>query len=315
MLVSKLSKSKSSSSSLLSKANQLQCIMLLLLISCCLQFKDIFAGEKTITMVYKNNAQVVRQYYELLDAKQSTYDIELKSLNSVGKNNSPLFIAIGFDSFSGLLKKQLNVPIVAVFISRLSYRKAIKGLNNLTNVSAIFSDPNPYNQIKLAKLLYQKSINMAVLLSNETDFLRSEIARSAKQMQTKVRFVNVDDSNNIYKTLSKVYSYDVLLAIPDAKIYNSQSMRTILLTTYRHDQALMGFSKGMVKAGALATTTVDASDMAGETNRWLQRYLNTNKLPKPGYSKIFNIYVNEYVAESLNIYGDPEQIKKELVQR
>ena len=155
---------------------------------------------------------------------------------------------------------------------------------------------------------------MAVLLSKETEFLRSEITRSAKKFKTKVQFVSVDDSKNLYKTLGNVNSFDVLLAIPDSKIYNTQSMRTILLTTYRHDQSLIGFSKGMVKAGALATTTVDIADMAGETNRWLRLYLKTNELPKPNYSKKFNVYVNEYVAESLNIYGDMEKIKKDLVK-
>ena len=292
----------------------LQCIMLLVAIVCCAHCVNVLAGEKKITMVYEEDAQVAKKYYELLDAKQTGYDVKLIPLKSVDQNNSRLFITIGSNAFSGLLKKQINVPIVAVFISRLSYRKAIKGVRNLANVSAIFSDPNPHNQIKLANLLYKKSIEMAVLLSNETAFLRSEIKRSAKQFKTKVQFVSVDDSKNIYKTLSKVNSFDVLLAIPDSKIYNTQSMRTILLTTYRHDQSLIGFSKGMVKAGALATTTVDISDLADETNRLVQRYLKTDKLPKPDYSKRFNVYVNEYVAESLNIFGDMRKIKKELVQ-
>jgi len=297
------------------KTNQMHFMILLLVMVFCLQCEENFAADKIITMVYKRHTQVVRQYYNLLNAEQSKYTINLKSLNAVEKNRASLFIAIGFDSFSGLLKKQFNVPIVAVFISRQSYRKAIKGVDNLTKVSAIFSDPNPYDQIKLAKLLYKKSIDIAVLLSNETDFLRPEIARSANEMQTKVLFVNVDDAKNIYKTLSKVVTYDVLLAVPDAQIYNSESMRTILLTTYRHDQSLIGFSKGMVKAGALATTTVDVSDVAGETNRWLHRYQKNHRLPEPDYSRKFNVYVNKYVAESLSIYGDTEKIIKELVQQ
>ncbi len=297
------------------KASPRYCIVLLLAIACIVLFKDVFAGNKTVTIVYKEDTQIVRQFYELLSAKRARYDLELMSLDSVNKSNSHLFIAIGIDSFSGVLKKQLKIPIIAVFISRLSYRDTIKNSKLAAKVTAIFSDPNPSDQIRLAKQLYKKSIDVAVLLSNRTAFLRPEISRSAKQYKTNVKFVNVDDFGSLYKTLSKVHSYDVLLAVPDSQIYNSKSMRTILLTTYRNDQSMIGFSKGMVKAGALATTTVDVADIAGETDRWIQLYLNTKKLPKPYYSEKFNVHVNEYVAESLSIYGDEQRIQKELLQR
>jgi len=44
---------------------------------------------------------------------------------------------------------------------------------------------------------------------------------------------------------------DVLLAVPDSEIYNSNSIRNILLSSYRRGIPLVGFSQAYVKAGAL----------------------------------------------------------------
>ena len=153
-----------------------------------------------------------------------------------------------------------------------------------------------------------------MLLSDNTKFLQSDIEFAAKIYGTPVHIFNVNLKTNLYKVLSEIAAYDVLLAVPDNVIYNRQSIRNILLTTYRHEQVVLGFSRGMVKAGALATTAVEVSDLVAETKVWLKAYRKTTQLPKPDYSSSFNVFINDHVARSFNINVDSEKIRQEIVK-
>lgn len=211
-------------------------------------------------------------------------------------------IAVGHRSLKWLIDNKVSSPILSTFISQTAYLTLTKNsVFKQGQLSAIYSDPDPDYQMRLIKKLYNYPINVAVLLSHNSRYLRRHLKTVARKNDIDITILNVTASDNIYKVLNKISGSDVLLAIPDENIYNLNTIRTILLTTYRHNQAMIGFSQGMVNAGALASITTNLDDMVIEIRNWIRKYRKYNTLPKARYARFFNVKINQHVARSFKV--------------
>jgi ABC-type uncharacterized transport system substrate-binding protein len=96
----------------------------------------------------------------------------------------------------------------------------------------------------------------------------------------------------------------VLLALPDNAVFNAENIRNILLSTYRHKQAVVGFSSDMVRAGALASTYSDIEDINVQVAETAAQFVATGTLPSPQFPRYFRTVINEGVARSLDVHID-----------
>ena len=110
---------------------------------------------------------------------------------------------------------------------------------------------------------------------------------------------------DINRVLNRVAPADVLLAMPDSGVYNTDTIRNILLSTYRHKQGVIGFSADMVKAGALATTYSDIEDIDAQVAEMAHAFARTGELPPPQFPRYFRTIVNDGVARSLDLDVSP----------
>ena len=78
----------------------------------------------------------------------------------------------------------------------------------------------------------------------------------------------------------------------------------ILVSTYRRNQAVVGFSAAMVRAGALATTYSSVDEIAEQLAEILDAYLATGRLRNPQFPRYWRTTINESVARSLDIVVD-----------
>jgi ABC-type uncharacterized transport system substrate-binding protein len=106
---------------------------------------------------------------------------------------------------------------------------------------------------------------------------------------------------DINRLLNQIAQTDVLLALPDSTVYSTESIRNILLSTYRHKQGVIGFSSDMVKAGALATTYSDIEDIDAQVAEIASAYVAGGELSPPQFPRYFRTIVNEGVARSLDL--------------
>jgi putative tryptophan/tyrosine transport system substrate-binding protein len=96
-------------------------------------------------------------------------------------------------------------------------------------------------------------------------------------------------------------SSEVLLALPDAAVYNNSTIRNILLAAYRRGVPLIGFSPGYVKAGALGAVYSTPGQIAAQAAGLIQQFGKTHVLPSAQYPHEFEVGVNEQVARSLGL--------------
>jgi len=100
---------------------------------------------------------------------------------------------------------------------------------------------------------------------------------------------------------------DVLLAIPDPVAVNASTIYGLLLTSYRAQVPVVGFSEGLVKAGALLGLFSTASQQGKQGAEIATRILaGDGGLPAPQYPKYFTVRANYSVARSLGLRLEEE---------
>jgi ABC-type uncharacterized transport system substrate-binding protein len=108
---------------------------------------------------------------------------------------------------------------------------------------------------------------------------------------------------------------DVLLAVPDGHVYNPATATDILLTTYRARVPVFVFSPSYVKAGAMMSLHTTPEQVGVQAAAMAHTFLQTSALPSSQYPSDFTITVNEYVARSLGVALDANQLATQLHQQ
>jgi ABC-type uncharacterized transport system substrate-binding protein len=234
--------------------------------------------------------------------------------------DSILYIAVGNRSLQQLLKKNITSPILAIFISRLSFHRILDEYNNNhknISVSAVFSDPSPMQQLYLTKHLFPGEPTAAVVITKRTEFLRNELKLASEITGVPLKIVTHKENDSISKTLRQLDSVRILLALPDSLIYNTDTVKRIILSAYRNNQSIIGFSRQFVKAGGLATVYSNIDQIKDEVVYLIGKYIVENTLFDPTYTSAFNIEINKRVLNSydldvINIESLKDRVKKSM---
>ena len=119
---------------------------------------------------------------------------------------------------------------------------------------------------------------------------------------------------NVFPDLQQVLNdSDVLLALADPLVFNSDSIQNILLTTFRAQVPVVAFSPAYVRAGALLALYATPAQVGRQAAALVQDVLRGQSLPEqPLESNDFEVSVNEHVARALNLSLDGKALRLEL---
>jgi ABC-type uncharacterized transport system substrate-binding protein len=191
-----------------------------------------------------------------------------------------------------------------VLVSKTGFEKLLRNLpsgGNKNNISAIYLDQPIKRQIAMIAAVLPEAKKIGLLFSASQDMAgyRKVIAeRKLGLFEQKL-----ESPASLYRDLESVLeNSDVLLSIPDAEVYNSLSMRNILLATYRSKIPLAGFSPGYVRAGALCAVFSTPSQLAAQAVELSRQFVAAGVLPAPQYPGEFEVSINRQVANSLGIH-------------
>lgn len=247
-------------------------------------------------------------------------DFKLINIDSgeLKQQDSALYIAVGNRSFKHLLGNDITSPILAVFISRLSFQRILETYNKDShnkNLSAVFSDPSPLQQLYLVRHLFPNGLKSAVIISKRTAFLEPELRAASKTTGIPLQISMHAEHQNISETLHDIEFADVLLALPDSSIYNADTIQNIILSAYRRNQSIIGFSRQFVEAGGLATVYADTNHIQEEVIDILGEYISKGLLRPPTYPRLFDIEINERVSNSYDlVLPSKSAIKNDISQ-
>jgi hypothetical protein len=207
-----------------------------------------------------------------------------------------LYVAIGPAALHDVAQRRCDCAVISAFTSSQVFNAVLAGLPpaRAGALTAVYAEPAPADQLRLIALLYKRPVRVAAIVGRDTGFLKPALQGTADVQD----FAPGEDINRV---LSNIARTEVLLALPDTSVYNSENIRNILLSAYRHKQAVVGFSSDMVKAGALATTYSDIEDINAQVAEMAASFVATGVLPQPQFPRYFHTIVNEGVAHSMDV--------------
>ncbi len=207
-----------------------------------------------------------------------------------------LYVAIGPTALREAAAHRCDCVVISAFTSAQVWRSVMAGVSpaQAARMTAVYAEPAPADQLRLATLLYGRTVRVAAILGPETGFLRPAL-------QDEVEVQTVAPGEDINLVLDRFGRAEVLLALPDGAVYNTENIRNILLSTYRRKQGVIGFSSDMVKVGALATTYSEIGDINAQVAEVAAAFVRTGELAPPRFPRYFRTIINEGVARSLDL--------------
>lgn len=166
--------------------------------------------------------------------------------------------------------------------------------------AAIYLDQPLGRQVSLLRAALPERNKIGVLHSAGKDMsaLRTELSAHGEMLID--RTLRSDES--LFVALDELLAgSEVLLAVPDGDVYNSNTIRNILLTSYRRGIPLIGFSQAYVRAGALYAIFSTPEQLAAQADEITRSFALTHKLPDSQFPTLYTIAVNPEVARTLGL--------------
>ena len=279
----------------------------------------VHAEASRIVIVESGTTERIASFTEALNQRLGTgADISVTTANDSMLEPLPntFYIAVGARAMRATLSKRLSAPVLGVYLAASEYREIANAEtdNRRQILSAIFADPSPAAQLRLVRLLFPRTTSVGVLLGQQSASLASGLISAGHDNNVVVTAETVAGTDQLYTALAKLNHVDAILALPDNDIYNKDSFRTILLTAYRRGQVLIGFSPGMVKAGASATVNCGTEQVADQTARWISEFKHSGRLPSPRHCDYYDVVLNERVLSSLGVSPPPLEVLRSEFQ-
>ena len=217
-----------------------------------------------------------------------------------------LIVAVGTKASVILAEKTRDIPIVSLMVSRPE--KYLEGKPNVTGVAI---NPRPADQFKILSQLYPSAKKIGVIYNPCNSML--EVQRGLDVMDESGYALieeRIDSESGVPASLRKlINNSDALWLVMDETVITERSMRHIIESSIRNRFPVIGFSKRLVKKGALFSSLTDYTRIGREGAKIATRILNGEKasLIPIFYTKSSGYVLNLRTANLLNL-SIPEEV-------
>lgn len=265
-----------------------------------------YAEPLLVSVILSENGGVYSEFYSALRENLRGSNVMLSVLDTTQPQpHSGLVIAVGMKAASVVANS--NAPsVLNVMIPKSGHKKLLRDFprwEKSSLFSTIYLDQPIERQLSLIAASLPNRDRVGVLLdspgpADELDQLRQKVTEYGLSLYEQ----KVDSNTPLFEALQNVLQHsDVLLALPTPTVYNSSTLRNILVSTYQAGIPLVGFSSAYVKAGAICAVFSSPAQFASQAGMVIRKYIETGALPSAQYPKFYEIAVNDRVAQSLEI--------------
>ena len=279
------------------------------------------AIANTVAVLLSEPGGYYREFFDALSRlleENSSTSKRLRVVELANKQGRPdeaalagvnIIIAVGVQAMRTVASWEGIPPVLNVLVPKASYEKLLAESANSgnsrrrTQFSAIFIDPPPARQAKLIHQVLPGKRRISTLLGPDSSLLLAPLRLSFRQVGLELLFEEVTQEQEIIPALARLMNAsDAFLALPDSVVFTRETIRSVLLTAYRYQRPLIGFSQAYVTSGALAATFSTPQQIARQTAELLKAMPPGHvTLSAPLYPEYFSVAVNRSVARALTL--------------
>jgi putative tryptophan/tyrosine transport system substrate-binding protein len=282
------------------------------LLICELAIHALAQSEK-VTVVYTSEAGA---YTEALNgmraalANTTLTTVDLRSPNAeaelgraLGGASNPLVITVGKEALERVSAAKTAAPLVATMIMRAESERVGK------IAAAIHLDIPVSDVLSELKSMFPDKTRVAVIRNpaqpGQVD--SSVVARGRQQGFT----VSVVDSADPQELLRAVRSLngrvDFIVCLPDSRLYNSTTVKPLILASLESHLLIVGFSSSFVRSGAGVGIYPDFRDIGAQAGEAAQKQMAGQPVPAEQGPRRVVVAVNQRVIHLLGLEYRPRR--------
>ena len=291
-------------------ASKQTALLALLFISCPLSATEASEHSAKLLYVISKDTSFYQRFTDNLQRYINTDNTtsQHQSSHRISSNNPALkseidaghklIVSIGSDALNAISKANYLGPHFSVLVPA----ETVKNKKHSGNYSALYVDHPASLYLKLIKAAMPKTNHVGILLGPSSSHHETELINSAASVKLQLQIKKITYSKDVSRNAGQLASdVDVMLALPDPVIHNSQTAQSILYAGYRHKVPVVAYSSSYLKAGALISLYSSPDQIAKNAAEHINLRLRANPdhIPISLHPSIFSIGINKSVSRSL----------------
>jgi len=207
------------------------------------------------------------------------------------------FVAFGESAVKTVAALGAKINSLNAYITEEQYQQL-----DIGNQATVLLDQPLQRYLAFCKLLLGVE-SVGVITTGKIDIDRQQ-SDQLERLQIELNQYQLDPLNKLLPVLRRLLQHnDVLLMLPRQAIYNRDTLKGVLLTSYRSRRPAISYSPAHVKAGALASIYSSPVDIGRHLAMLLNQRLRNpaHRLPAVQFARYYSIVSNRRVARALGI--------------
>ena len=281
---------------------------------------SVWVALSEASAAHLETAEVLRSDVDRTLPARVEWRIERWNQFASTKQKPQWIVAVGAAAQHGMQELFAGDATPPALLALLVPRQAFERMANPARLragalSAVFLDQPPGRQLELIRLALPAVNRVGILVGAESKSQSAALEKAARERDLQLTVSAVGQDGLFPALQSLLGNAEVLLALPDPAIFNSQTAANILTAAYRHQVPLFGFSPAYVKAGALLALYSTPAQVGARGGELLGQALSGKSLPSPQWPREFTVSVNRDVARSLGLALDETRLAEQLRER
>lgn len=266
-----------------------------------------------LCILYDASTPVHHQYASALQKQHPLRQLNEGELNNQNTSNCELIVTLGFNAATKITEHP--GAVIHALITRSQFHFLYQKESSHPR-GAIYIDQALEHYFALIQTSLPERKNIIFMVSDNTRHLLAELESLSREIDKKLLVIEHNRNIKPGNMLKGIKGEDsILLIIPDSEVLNSDTARSLILTSYQQGIAMIVYSHGLVKSGALMSIYTSLSDMVTETGEMIDLWLNDSALPEPGFTRQFSVAINYNLARALALRLPTENLMKQEIKR
>jgi hypothetical protein len=264
-------------------------------------------GPQRVLILHQQAAGFTQQLITRLQDDLSSQNILVDSAlysaqdtQSRTLNDYQLVITVGSRTSKALLDSDHNGAMLSLLIPENLAQGLAQLYPHKNRWHSLLLDQPLERYFHLISALLGKQTDTGLILGTLSETLHADYQKAANSTGHSLQIETVQQTEQLtvaIKSLSQ--RSDVLLMSADPEIYNKNTIRSMLLSSYRHRLPVIGFSKSLTHAGAIAAIYSEPEQISQQAAKISRQILNGEATEKTYSPDGFSVSLNYQVARSL----------------
>lgn len=225
-----------------------------------------------------------------------------------GVEAATLVVAVGVDAASVALASDPSTPVLCVLIPRVAFEALAARKKDGRRFSAIYLDTPYQRQFELIRALLPQARHVGTVLGAVSVRDREQLRSLARERGLNLQTDQAQRGSELYPVLKSVLDEsDVFLAVPDPVVMNAATAQNVLITAFRSQVPVIGYSASYVKAGALAAVYSTPQQIGTEAGQIIKAHVRGAAFPAPKPARLFSVGLNASLMRTLGLPPADEQ--------